>query len=113
MKGVWFLIASINSKVNHLKCVRVPHILRWQSFVALLSHGVLLLHRIVGQVDRLVVVEQIVVLRTEAQVTLTVHPNAQRLDAGDEKPLADVEFRLVDGEGAFYWVNEIILSFKP
>ena len=61
----------------------------------------MLLYGIVTQVYALLSRTQIEMLGAETKIAILVHPNGQRVAVGDEKPLADVEFRLVNEQRTF------------
>lgn len=58
---------------------------------------IMLLNRVVRQVDRFVEIVQVEFARTEAQIAVAIHPYLQMV-AGerDEEVLTNVKFRIVD-----------------
>lgn len=88
-----------------LELLAGPHVAPRQRTVRLARflRRVILLDRVVRQVDRLVVVVQVELARAEAQVAVAEHPHPQVVAGeGDQEVLPDVELGAVDEQG-FFW----------
>lgn len=79
----------------------VPHVLLGQTFVTKVIVAIALLYGMIGKVNGFVEIDQREFLRAESKIGFAIHPDGERLNAGHEEPLANVEFAIVYDEWSF------------